>query len=56
MRCDCFDVKNTVVIVREKDAKPIIKAGLNSTDDEVLKNAARAREHLLKLARFDFLE
>jgi hypothetical protein len=56
MRCDCFDVKNTVVLVREKDAKPILEAGLNSSDDDVVKNAARARENLLKLARFDFLE
>lgn len=38
------------------DAKPILKAGLNSADSRIRDNAACARENLLRIGRFDFLE
>ena len=37
-------------------AKPILKAGLNSSDESVRNNAERARENLLRGGRFDFLD
>lgn len=38
-----------------EEAKPILKAGLNSEDSQVRANAERARENLLRIGRFDFL-
>ena len=38
------------------EAKPILKAGLNAEDPQVLENAERARENLLRIGRFDFLD
>ena len=38
------------------DAKPILKTGLNSDDEHVRKNAARAREKLLRLGSFEYLD
>ena len=37
-------------------AKPILRAGLNSSDESVRNNAERARENLLRGGRFDFLD
>jgi hypothetical protein len=42
--------------VQTKNAQPILQAGLNSADETIQKNAERARENLLKLGRFDFLD
>lgn len=38
------------------EAKPILKAGLNAEDSQIRKNAERARENLLRIGRFDFLD
>lgn len=42
--------------ILEDEAKPILKAGLNAEDQQVRKNAERARENLLRVGRFDFLD
>lgn len=51
---DSIDQNGNLYIQVEK-AKPILKAGLNSEDSHVQKNAERARENLLRVGRFDFL-
>lgn len=38
------------------EAKPILRAGLHAEDPQVRENAERARENLLRLGRFDYLE
>ena len=38
------------------EASPILKAGLNSEDSQVRENAEHARENLLRVGRFDFLD
>ena len=38
------------------EAKTILKAGLNSEDQEIKKNAERAKENLLRSGRFSFLD
>lgn len=38
------------------EAKLILTAGLSSQDPQIIDNAKRARENLLKIGRFDFLE
>lgn len=38
------------------EAKPILRAGLNAEDPQVRANAERARENLLRVGRFDFLD
>ncbi|TYO96320.1 hypothetical protein EDC39_11425 [Geothermobacter ehrlichii] len=38
------------------EAKPILKAGLNAEDPLIRENAERARENLLRLGRFDYLD
>ncbi len=38
------------------EAKPILKTGLAAEDSQVRDNAERAREHLLRLGRFDYLD
>lgn len=52
---DSIDQNGNLYIQVEK-AKPILKAGLNSEDSHVQKNAERARENLLRVGRFDFLD
>lgn len=37
-------------------AKPILKAGLNAVDPKIRENAERAKENLLRLGRFDYLD
>ena len=38
------------------DAKLILKSGLDSEELQVRENAERARENLLRIGRFDFLD
>jgi len=38
------------------EAKPILRAGLNAEEPQVCENAERARENLLRVGRFDFLD
>ena len=48
---------NSVPTYIEPDqAQPILRSGLNSEDDTVRANAEQARENLLRLGRFDFLD
>ncbi|OKY73919.1 MAG: hypothetical protein BM485_16750 [Desulfobulbaceae bacterium DB1] len=42
--------------VSADEAKPILKAGLTAEDPQVRENAERARENLLRLGRFDYLD
>lgn len=59
---ECFakitDVMNqgTQMYISDKEAKLILKAGLSAEDSQIRKNAERAREKLLQLGRFDFLD
>lgn len=49
-------VPNQDFYIQTEKAKPILLAGLNSTDKTIQANAERARENLLKNGRFDFLD
>lgn len=59
---ECFakitDAMNqgTQIYISAEEAKPILKAGLNAEDPRVQENAERARENLLRLGRFDFMD
>lgn len=44
------------IYISAEDAKPILKAGLNSGDSQIREDADRARENLLRIGRFDFLD
>ena len=44
------------VFIRTEEAKPLIRAGLDSDDANVRENAERARENLLQCGRFEFLD
>ena len=44
------------IYIQTKEAKTILKAGLNSSDEKVRQNAAQARENLLREGRFDLLD
>lgn len=48
--------QRTQMYILADEAKPIVRAGLNSEDPEVRENAERARENLLRSGRFDFLD
>jgi len=48
--------KDTQMYVFAEETRPILKAGLNAEDPQVRENAERAREKLLQLGRFDFLD
>lgn len=48
--------QDTQMYISDDKAKPILKAGLNAEDPQVRENADRARENLLRLGRFDFLD
>jgi len=52
---DSLDQSSNLYIQVDK-AKPILKAGLNAETSQVRGNAERARENLLRVGRFDFLE
>lgn len=44
------------IYIRTEEAKTILKAGLETSDESVRQNAERARENLLREGRFDLLE
>lgn len=48
--------QGTQMYISANKTKPILKAGLNAKDPQVRRNAERARENLLKLGRFDYLD
>lgn len=48
--------QDTQIYISANEAKPILKAGLNAEDPQVCRNAERARENLLQLGRFDYLD
>jgi hypothetical protein len=48
--------QNGNLYIQVEKAKPILKAGLTSNDLNIKKNAERARENLLRVGRFDFLD
>jgi hypothetical protein len=52
---DAMD-EETQMYIAADEAEPILKAGLNSEYPQVRENAERARENLLRLGRFDFLD
>jgi len=52
---DSMDPGSLLYVSRE-DAKPILVAGLSSDTSQVRENAERARENLLRIGRFDFLD
>ena len=47
---------DTLYMIQSDQAKTILRAGLQSSDESVRENAERARENLLCGGRFDFLE
>lgn len=51
---DCAPEHDTYFL-KADEAKTILQAGLESNDENVRKNAERARENLLRHGRFDFL-
>lgn len=44
------------IYISAKEAKTILKTGLNSGDSKIREDAERARENLLRIGRFDFME
>jgi len=48
--------QGTQMYISADEAKPILKAGLTAEDPQVRENAERARENLLRVGRFDFLD
>ena len=52
---DAIDQNDTIYIDADK-AKAILKAGLDSEDENVRENAERARENLLRAGRYGFLD
>ena len=49
-------VKDRIVFIQTDEAKPIIRAGLDSDDATVQANAERARENLLQCGHFSLLD
>ena len=47
--------KSSLIYIPSEDIKPILEVGIKSNDKIVKQNAERARENLLKMSRFDFL-
>lgn len=52
---DAMD-QGTQMYISTDEAKPILKKGLAAEDPQVRENSERARENLLRLGRFDYLE
>ena len=52
---DCA-LKHKIYIVETAKARTILKAGLESSDESVRQNAERARENLLRVGHFGFLD
>ena len=48
--------QNTQLYVPSDGAKPILKSGLEAEDPQVREHAERARENLLRLGCFEFLD
>ncbi len=48
--------QDTQMYISAEDAKPILKAGLSAEMPQIKDNAKRARENLLRLGRFDYLD
>lgn len=48
--------QGTQMYIPAEEAKPILKAGLDSEDHQVRENAEGARENLLRLGCFDYLD
>ena len=58
---ECFakltdNIENDTFNIQTEPAKRILKAGLESTQEEVRKNAERVHENLLKRGRSDLLD
>ncbi|MCJ7539181.1 MAG: hypothetical protein MUO88_05890, partial [Desulfobacterales bacterium] len=51
-----FMAQGTQMYISANEAKPILRAGLNTEDPQVRENAERARENLLRHGRFDYLD
>ena len=49
-------LKNDSIFFKTDNARTILKAGLESSDESVHQNAERARENLLRDGRFEFLD
>ncbi len=52
---DCA-LEHDIYFLEAGEAKTILKAGLESNDENIRENAKRARENLLRHGRFDFLD
>lgn len=52
---DAMD-QGSQMYISADEAKPILKAGLTAEDPQVRENVERARENLLRLGRFDYLD
>lgn len=48
--------QGTHIYIPAEEVKAILKAGLNAEDHQVRKNAEGARENMLRLGRFDYLD
>ena len=48
--------RSSLIYVPSEEIKPILEIGIKSNDKIVIQNAERARENLLKISRFDFLD
>ncbi len=48
--------QDTQMYISVNEAKPILETGLNAEDPKVYANAKRARENLLRVGRFDYLD
>lgn len=57
---ECFSKitldQDTQFFISVDEAKPILHAGLAAEDPQIRKNAERARDKLLRIGRFDFLD
>ena len=48
--------QDTQLYISADEAKPVLRAGLTAEAPQVRENAERARENLLRLGRFDYLD
>ena len=49
-------LNHDTIYIHTDQAKPILKTGLESSDEDVREDAERARENLLRIGRFEFLD
>ena len=52
---DAMD-QGTQMYISADEAKPILKAGLVAEEPRIRENAERAKENLLRIGRFDYLD